>query len=96
MKRLIKILRLLNAPCEEMVRLVSQSLDCDLPWDERLAMRSHLLYCRACCRFRRQMVVLRDLVERYADAPLPGSEAGAFALSADARERMKHALTAES
>lgn len=93
MKKLIRIIRLLNLPCDEIVRLVSQSFDADLPWDERAAIRSHLLYCTACRRFRRQMVMLRDLLRRYVEQPHQADDSPVAFLSDDARQRIKRALS---
>jgi predicted anti-sigma-YlaC factor YlaD len=79
---------LLKLPCEGMTRLASESLDRDLTGLERLALRSHLLYCTACRNFVRQVAVLRLAVRRIAaGAPLPGP-----GLPAEARDRIKRAL----
>ncbi len=80
--------RLLNLPCEGMTRLASESLDRDLSRLERVALRTHLLYCHACRRFVQQVELLRRAVRRIeADDALPGP-----ALPDDARERIKRAL----
>lgn len=96
MKKLIRIIRLLNLPCDEVVRLVSQSFDDDLPWDERAAIRSHLVYCKACRRFRRQMAMLRDLLDRYIEQPHLADRSPEAFLSDDARERIKRTLSPPS
>jgi predicted anti-sigma-YlaC factor YlaD len=92
MSRLIEIWRLLNLPCEGMSRLASESLDRDLGRLERVALRSHILYCAACRRYLRQIKLLSCAMRRLAtrievDQPLPGP-----GLPDDARERIKRAL----
>jgi predicted anti-sigma-YlaC factor YlaD len=92
MSRLKAIWHLLNLPCREMTRLASESLDRDLGRAERLALRSHLLYCAACRRYARQIVFLRAALRRFAsrvetDQPLPGP-----GLPADVRDRIKRAM----
>ena len=92
MSRLRAIWRLLNMPCEGMSRLASESLDRDLGRLERFALRSHLLYCAACRRYRQQLELLRCAMRRLArDAeagePLPGP-----GLPEAVRERIKQAL----
>ena len=86
------IKKILTLTCDESTRLVSESLDRELPAGERWAVRLHALSCRSCRRFRRQLLFLRDAVRRGAggmDAdPL---ELGA-ALSPEARERIKQSL----
>jgi hypothetical protein len=59
---------------------------------ERIALRSHLLYCSACRRFQRQLKLIRQAFDRLASrieagAPLPGP-----GLPDDVRERMKQTL----
>ncbi len=83
---------LLNLPCEEMARLASESLDRDLSRLERLALRSHVIYCAACRRYLSQLkhmrVALKQLGARlHTDDPLPGP-----GLPDDARERIKRSL----
>jgi len=92
MNRLKNIWHFLNLPCEGMSRLVSESLDRDLDQLERVALRSHLLYCAACRRYRRQLKLLRSAMERLAtrletDDPLRGP-----ALPAGVREQIKRSL----
>jgi Putative zinc-finger len=48
--------------CKETTRLVSQGLDRDLGFAERVALRVHLAYCVGCRRARRQMRFLRRAV----------------------------------
>jgi predicted anti-sigma-YlaC factor YlaD len=84
--------RLLNLPCDGMSRLASESLDRDLTLPERLALRSHMLYCSACRRYTRQITLLRDAMRRLrarleSGEPFPGT-----VLPDDVRERIKHAL----
>ncbi len=51
--------------CKEVSRLVSDSLDRKLPWQQRLAVRVHLLMCCLCSRFQRQLLLLRDAVRHH-------------------------------
>jgi hypothetical protein len=84
--------RLLNLPCDGMTRLASESLDRDLSRLERLALRSHLIYCSGCRQYARQVrllsVAMRQLFARLESGePLPGA-----GMPEDVRERIKHAL----
>lgn len=92
MSRLRSAWRLLNLPCREMTRLASESLDRDLGRAERLALRSHQLYCSACRRYVRQVARLRDALRVLAsrvetDLSLPGP-----GLPPDVRDRIKRAM----
>lgn len=78
--------------CEEIAQLVSQSLDRQLSFPERLMVRFHLLYCKACRRYRRQVEFLRLAIRRYLDQIEAGEETGLPGLSESARERMARVL----
>ena len=76
--------------CEETFRLVSESLDRQLPLRQRIAVRMHLLMCKACSRARRQLLFMRKAIQHLEDdiekaVSLP-------ALSPQARDRMKNLM----
>jgi len=48
--------------CKETTRLVSQGLDRELAFGERVALRVHYAYCLGCRRAGRQMKFLRQAV----------------------------------
>lgn len=87
--------RVLTLCCDESTRLVSESLDRELPFGERLAVRLHALSCRSCRRCKKQFVFLRQaLVRRMREAERAVSALPA--LSGEARARIKHALAKEA
>ena len=45
--------------CKEVSRLVSEGLDRDLGFGERVALRVHFLMCKGCRNFETQMLLLR-------------------------------------
>jgi hypothetical protein len=53
--------------CKEVTRLVSQGLDRDLGFAERVKLRVHLAICDGCTHFRDQMKFLREAMARLAD-----------------------------
>jgi predicted anti-sigma-YlaC factor YlaD len=89
MSRFLDVWRLLNAPCRDMARLASESLDREPDRLERLALRSHLVYCKGCRRYMQQIALLRAtmlrLAERMETDPDP-------ALPDDVRARIKRML----
>jgi hypothetical protein len=92
MRRLGAVWRVLHLRCREASRLASESLDRDLGAIDRLALRSHLLCCLACRRYRRQIGLLRVAMCRLAahaeaDDDLPGPP-----LPDDVRDRIERAL----
>jgi hypothetical protein len=53
--------------CKDVSLLLSRACDERLPWRVRLAVRLHLLYCRGCARFRKQLEFLRVAAQRFSD-----------------------------
>ena len=78
--------------CKETARLLSESLEHPLPFRRRLGLKMHLLMCRFCRRYARQVRAIESVARSYArrvedpDRPASGS------LTQDARERLKAAL----
>jgi hypothetical protein len=92
MGRLRTIWRLLNLPCEDLSRLASESLDRDLDLVERVALRSHVIYCRACRRYLAELLFIRKAMERLANRALDEAAVPGPDLPDDVRERIKQAL----
>ncbi len=85
---------ILTLSCKESSRLVSESLDMDLPRGERLAVRLHALCCRSCRRYRKQLVFLGQAVSRIADTlTAPSARAS---LSPEVRDRISRMLEREA
>jgi predicted anti-sigma-YlaC factor YlaD len=53
--------------CRETTRLVSQGLDRELAFGERVALRLHFAMCLGCRRASRQMAFLRRAVRELAE-----------------------------
>ena len=53
--------------CKESTRLVSQGLDRELAFGERVALRLHLAICIGCRRAGPQMRLLRQAVRELAE-----------------------------
>ena len=50
--------------CKDVTRMVSQGLDRELGFGERVRLRVHLAICDGCTNFRKQMDFLRRALER--------------------------------
>jgi hypothetical protein len=58
--------------CKQVSRLVSQGLDRDLGFTERVKLRVHLAICDGCTNFSKQMTFLREAMAKLADeSPKP-------------------------
>jgi predicted anti-sigma-YlaC factor YlaD len=53
--------------CRETTRLVSQGLDRELAFGERVALRVHFAMCLGCRRASRQMAFLRRAMRRLSE-----------------------------
>ena len=86
---------LLALRCDESTRLISESLDRDLPAVERWAVRLHAIACRPCRRFRRQILFLREALQQRS---VLESEGGVdeLRLSDEARTRIAGAIADKS
>lgn len=90
MRRVVDLWRLLNLTCEGMSELASASMDRALSPTERFALGSHVLYCTACRRFRRQIVLVQRAVRRFSTEIERDTDGPA--LPDEVRERIKRAL----
>lgn len=81
--------RNLSPTCRDASRLQSEQFDHLIPASQRVGLRIHLLLCRWCRRYGRQLDFLRKVVRaQNENSRLPENAT----LSSDARERMKRAV----
>lgn len=79
--------------CAEATRLLSDSMDRSLPLWAGLRLRGHLLFCRFCDRYRRQLLFLRRALRCLPDAQVDSSP---DALPPESKERLKRLLAERS
>ena len=77
--------------CKQAVLLQSEGIERELPFFQRLGLRLHLLVCKWCRRYQRQVSFLRGN-EAHSSEPMRMASSGP--LSAEARERIKRVLEA--
>ena len=88
-KTLVRGVADLSAGCKTASRLQSEALDHKLPFRQRFGLRVHLLLCKWCRRYGKQITFLRNAARQHPDEvaePVPQK------LSAEARERIKQRL----
>jgi hypothetical protein len=90
--RIRSVFRALVPACREAARLQSESLDRPLSVSQRLGLRLHLLICKWCRRYGKQLRFLRDAVH---DHPEEVAASTPRSLSPEARERLKQSLRNE-
>jgi hypothetical protein len=79
----------LSPGCKQAVRLQSAALDSKLPFRQRLGLKIHLLLCKWCRRYGKQIGFLRTAARERCEEEkvLPPQT-----LSPEARERIKQKL----
>ncbi len=82
----------LSLSCREAARAQSDQLEAPLPAARRFGLFLHLLICKWCRRYGRQLRFLRQSAHTHADTL---AEASPQSLSNTARERMKLRLRNE-
>ncbi|MGC3957373.1 MAG: zf-HC2 domain-containing protein [Verrucomicrobiota bacterium] len=99
MNRLTKMLKSfargmaeLSPSCREATRLQSEAMDRPLSLRKRIGLRIHLMLCRWCHRYGRQIGFLRSVTHEHEkhDQMLPPQT-----LRPEAKERMKERLKSE-
>ena len=53
--------------CKQVARLVSQGLDRELGFADRLRLRVHLAICDGCTNFSKQLAFVREAMARLAE-----------------------------
>jgi hypothetical protein len=81
----------LSPSCKEAARLQSAALDRKLPLRQRLGLRFHLMLCKWCRRYGKQIAFLRSAAQRSGGHEQPSAHQ---VLSPEARERIKRGLQA--
>ncbi len=49
--------------CKQVVDLASKSLDASLPWQQRWSMKLHLMMCKNCSRYFKQLRFLQKTIQ---------------------------------
>ncbi|MFC1858484.1 zf-HC2 domain-containing protein [Thermodesulfobacteriota bacterium] len=73
--------------CEEISRLVSDSMDRKLPLAQRFAVWIHLIMCKFCSRYRKQLADIREIARKSSDL-----RQSAIKLPPEIRDRIKRNL----
>ncbi len=78
--------------CRDVTQLLSESMDTSLPIGKRIGVRFHLLMCKFCARYERQLLLIRDTVRRLVASEDQPGEGPGETLSEEARERIRKSL----
>ena len=76
--------------CRDISKKVSDSMDRTLPVHERMMIAFHLMMCRFCRRFKKQLLTLRKALQFEEQAGHDPYDS--VSLPLEARERIKQAM----
>ncbi len=78
--------------CKDVTRLLSESMDRSLPLGKRIGVRLHLLICKFCLRYERQLLLIRETARCLAAIEEPPVLTAGELLSTEAKERIRKSL----
>lgn len=61
----------LTGTCKQVTHLISEGMDRDLSFGERIRIRFHLMMCKGCANFDKQMGTLRAASRAFAEHFFP-------------------------
>jgi len=53
--------------CKQVTELISEGMDRNLSWGEKVRIRFHVMMCKGCTNYEKQMAVLRNVSRAFAD-----------------------------
>ncbi|MCP3898481.1 MAG: zf-HC2 domain-containing protein [Desulfobacteraceae bacterium] len=59
--------------CKDVSSLISRSLDKKLPLSTRLGIKFHLMMCKLCRRYEKQLLIIHAALKEEIIVPLPKS-----------------------
>ena len=80
--------------CKAVAQIVSESMDRVLPIHHRILIRMHLLMCKYCARFKRQLLLIREVCR--SEEMMPDERDNTLVLPKEACERIKQSLQKSS
>ena len=93
-KPMQKFMDMIMPSCEIISYKISESMDHDLPMADKVRIRMHVMMCNLCARYRDQLLVLRNIIDKYYTDDVLVDESGMEVhLSESARKKMIEKLT---
>lgn len=80
--------------CQETARLLSDSMDCSLPFSAKIRLYLHLRICKVCLLYRQHLQLLRHLLRSDSAELIDAQETTPSSLSTEAKQRIKRAIDA--
>jgi len=74
--------------CKKITRLISESMDRELPLYKRMGIRFHLMMCALCRRYEKQLLYIRSILRQSSEA----EDLSCHSMPTDARKRIEEKL----
>ena len=89
-KLLMPVMSKMTPACEVITQKISESMDHKISLSDRFRIRFHLLGCKFCQRYEKQLIIMQKMMENKSKEinELPNSPK----LSSDAKQRMKQKI----
>jgi hypothetical protein len=81
--------------CKEVSKLVSESLDRELAWWQRINLWVHIGMCGLCWRFRKDMIHIHDATRQHAQEIEDDAPDSDVRLPDASRDRMKQLIESQ-
>ena len=91
--KMMGIMERILPTCKTVTKQVSDSMEHKLPLFDRLKVNLHLMGCESCNLYRKQLLILQELLKKYLDKMESDEYIDKITLSEEARERIKRSLT---
>lgn len=78
--------------CKDVTQLLSESMDHSLPLGKKIGVRLHLVICKFCERYERQLLLIRETARRLVAMEETRGESAGERLSDEARDRIRKSL----
>ena len=92
MNIMMRVMNKLSPTCDVITQMISESIDHKISLKNRLKIRLHVMFCKLCRRYQRQLITMHTLFELR----LQGEEKNILpkgpTLTTEARERIKQNL----
>ena len=90
--KIMGIMERMLPTCKTVTKQVSDSMEHKLPLFDRLKVNLHLMGCESCSLYRKQLLILQGLLNKYLEKMESEEYADKKTLSTDASKRIKKIL----
>ena len=92
MNFMMRVMNKITPTCDVITQKISESLDHKISLRNRLKIRLHILFCKWCRRYQRQLLSIHSLFEIRLQGEEEGTLPKGSTLTPEARERIKQNL----